>query len=176
MSLKERKKQAKSIKKVTNSPGDMILSDSDDGTPKDDKKRRSASFKDIHEETDKILDITNDVDSKVTTLDNTDQDLIIVDVCCDKKIFQSFTEEFKTVQSYSFAVAVESINENDRDENCVLSIDNGVISGVGFCFSDKMQCFYVCLRDFQDKELNISCRNPDLDKRIRFDDKIKFLR
>ena len=175
MSLKERKKQAKSTKKVVNSPGDMILSDSDDGTPKQDKKRKSACIQD-HEETDRILNVTNNDDIKITSLDNTDQDLLIVDVCCDKKMFQSFIEEFRTVQSYSFAVAVESVNENDMDENSVLNIVNGVISGIGFCFADKMQCFYVCFRDFQDKELNISCRNPDIDKRIRLDDKIKFLR
>ena len=179
MSLKERKKHAKSTKKTLHSPGDMIQSDSDPDTdnattPSHCNKLRLGSVKDY--------ELVNKLNSKNEPgIYGGEDDLVIVDVCCDKKVFQSFVNEFKSVESYSFAVAIEGAKDNSDDIGTnILSLDNGNIHGISFCFVEKMQAFYICLKQVKekdkDKELNISCQNPDMDKRISFEEKIKFLR
>jgi hypothetical protein len=193
MSLKARKKHAKSTKKTLHSPGDMILSDSDADadldsfdvdkddcntpSPNANKVRIGSDQEKAFDIEDKKLNVNNE--AVIDNIDDYEDDLVIIDVCCHQQVFQSVVNEFKSVENYSFAVAIEGANKDSDDkERNVISLDKGSIHGISFCFEDKMQAYYVCLKEgkWNDKELNISCYNPEVDKRISFEEKIKFLR
>ena len=106
----------------------------------------------------------------------------IVDVCSNKYLFKTFVQEFKSVNNYSFACAVngrKDIGENtDKNDDDSLLLDNGVINGISFCMNDELTAFYLKLgsHDNEQSDADVSFQSPDTDKEISFEEKIKFLR
>lgn len=100
----------------------------------------------------KIEEKTKKSPKKSDLLPDKSQELLkIIDVCSDRRIFESFVEEIKAVEMFSVAVAVERENGEKNQkmkrrrsglEKC--QVESGVVVGVAFTFS-RLEAFYLAL-------------------------------
>ena len=100
----------------------------------------------------KIGEKTKKSPKKSDLLPDKSQELLkIIDVCSDRRIFESFVEEIKAVEMFSVAVAVvrENGEKNQKMkwrrsglEKC--QVESGVVVGVAFTFS-RLEAFYLSL-------------------------------
>lgn len=187
-SLKDRKKKAKRTRKDKSSPGNLILSDSEDenGAEVADNKRSrrqeagraapkiagnlgKSSKKPMKNNAKSVEEIKTIIksespieknvieveDERIPTRPPSGDYLSVIDVCSDYRIFKSFIDEIKTVDHYSFAVAVERVKKEvglkeekgrkgKKSEREECTVDSGVVVGVAFCFSGA-ETFYLSL-------------------------------
>ena len=100
----------------------------------------------------KAIEKTKKSPKKSDLLPDESQELLkIIDVCSDRRIFESFVEEMKAVEMFSVAVAVERENGEKKEkmkrrrsglEKC--RVESGVVVGVAFTFS-RLEAFYLSL-------------------------------
>ena len=153
LSLKDRRRKAKSQKAL--SPGNLIMSGSEH---EDDLSFHELVSHPQTENTDyqnfggKAIEKTKKSPKKSDLLPDESQELLkIIDVCSDRRIFESFVEEMKAVEMFSIAVAVERENGEKKEkmkrrrsglEKC--RVESGVVVGVAFTFS-RLEAFYLSL-------------------------------
>ena len=154
---RRKRKRRKQLTSASVNFSSQILSDSET-----DPEATEINSGNIYEEA---------VDDRIENIDK----LTVVDVCSNRRLFESFSNELKSKKSFSIACAVSRVPENDSGYSYKkLLLHNGILVGMAITWFPSTS-FYINLSSKKNENIQDSFNAPDDDPTITMEEKLQLI-